>query len=61
MIQHRVDRPRLLAGGGIKRDQPTVEGADIHLALPHRDTAVDRSAAAFARHGFGHLGIVFPQ
>src|SRR5206468_5178844 len=32
--------PHLLAGGSIDRHHATVAGADIHLAIPHRDAAI---------------------
>jgi hypothetical protein len=57
----RDDRPDRLAGGRIQRDQPAVDRADIHLALPHRDAAIDHVAAGMDRLAADHLRIIFPQ
>ncbi len=57
----RDDRPDFLAAIGVERDQPPVDRADEHLALPHRDPAVDRVAAGMRAFGADVLRVVFPQ
>ncbi len=56
-----VDVPHGRAGRRIERNQPAVDRADIDLALPHRDPAVDDIAARIDRPAARHFGVVAPQ
>ena len=53
--------PRHLAGAGVERDQASVDRADVDLALPHRDAAVDHVAARPTPDLSGDLGVVLPE
>ncbi len=53
--------PDRLAGGGIERDQPPIEGGDDRLALPQSEAARDGLAAGIAPHFARHLRIVGPE
>jgi hypothetical protein len=57
----RHHRPGGLARGGIERDQPAVERADIDLVAPRRDAAIDGIAARLDQRLARHLGIVGPE
>ena len=60
-IKDGIDTPHRLAGGGVQGDQPTVEAADVDLAIPHRHAPIDRAAAALTEVLRRHLRVVFPQ
>ena len=49
-----------LAGRRVEGDEAAVEGADEHLALPHRDAAIDDVAAGVDGPLARHFGIVRP-
>src|SRR5437660_6511677 len=53
--------PHLLARLRIERDQPAVEGADVDLARPDGDAAVDHVAASLGAVRSGDLRIELPQ
>ncbi|KAI3488620.1 hypothetical protein L1887_47391 [Cichorium endivia] len=53
--------PDLAAGLGVQGDQATVQGADVDLAVPQGDAAVDRVAAGVAGAAAIDLGIELPQ
>jgi hypothetical protein len=60
-VEDGVHAPGDLAGLGIERDQTAIEAADVDLALPHRDAAVDGVAAALTEVLAGNLGVEGPQ
>ena len=49
------------SGLGVERDEPAVQGAEIHLAVIKGDAAIDGVAADGADIGAGNLGIEGPQ
>ena len=53
--------PHGLAGGRIHRDQPSVDRADVDLAVPHGDAAIHDVAAGIDRPLARHLRIELPQ
>src|SRR3989475_6373914 len=53
--------PHLLPRLRIERDQPAVEGADVDLARPGGDAAVDHVAASLGAVRSGDLRIELPQ
>ena len=57
----RDDFPVHGAGRGVERDEPAVERADEHGAVPDRDAAVHDVAAGVAAPLARHLRIVLPQ
>ncbi len=57
----RVDLPALLAGTGIERDQPAVEGGKVQRVAPQRDAAIDRVAAGIAAPGAGNFRVIRPE
>src|SRR6185312_9216292 len=52
--------PDRLAGRRVQRDQLTGDGADVDLAVPDRDAAVDHVAARLEAVLAGHLGVERP-
>ena len=48
-VDERIGSPQLLAGGGIKRYQFSIQCRHIDLALPHGNAAIDRAAASESR------------
>ena len=52
--------PSFFAGGGIERNQPAIERADINFAFVSSQTAIDQSAAHLGRPFAGYLGVVLP-
>ena len=55
------DAPHRLARRRVERHQPAVEGADVDLAVPGRDSATDHVAAALDAELARHLRIVGPE
>ena len=56
-----LDLPDDLAGLGVERDEAAVEHADIDLAFPRSDAAVDHIAAGASGDAAIDLGVVFPK
>src|SRR5688500_11926978 len=56
-----IGAPDFFAGAGVECNQASIEGADIHFAIPEGDAAIDRFAAAIAQPLARHLWIVGPQ
>ncbi|MNQ89193.1 hypothetical protein D3C85_1044920 [compost metagenome] len=61
MVVARIDRPDLLAGFGVDGFQAAVKHADVDLAVPHRDAAVDRVTAGLAGPRAVRLRVVLPD
>ena len=61
VIDDGVGFPEFPAGAGVEGVQPAIDRGNVHLAFPHRDTAVDQVAARVARHEVVGFGIVTPQ
>ena len=60
-VDEGVHFPHLLAGGGIQRDQPAVQRADVNAPLVNGDAAVHHVAAGAAAPLWGHFGVVRPH
>ena len=57
----RLDAPVLFTGCRIERNQPPVDGADEHAALPKGYSAIDDVAAGFDASRLVDFGIKIPQ
>ena len=55
------DAPDLLTIARIQGHKPAVESADVNLALPGRDAAIDHVAAAVDAKSAGYGRIVGPK